>query len=128
MKLAIPYWNDWISPVLDEAYHFRVIELREDDIADDRAYDLSGKSKFERVQYLRSLGVEMILCGAVSNGYMQVILLSGIRVIPWLRGRIDTILGVFINGELSTGYLMPGCKRRRKRRRIGKHFRERNLR
>jgi predicted Fe-Mo cluster-binding NifX family protein len=36
---------------------------------------------------------------------------AGIRVIPWISGRLEEVLEAFLSGKLmDTKFLMPGCR------------------
>ncbi|MCP4634570.1 MAG: hypothetical protein GY855_16705 [candidate division Zixibacteria bacterium] len=109
MKVAVPNWNNWISPVLDEAGNFTVVELDNSVQINREEINLEDKSPLERIQILKALGVNLILCGAVSNDYLRMISSNAIKTIPWLRGDIQQILEAFIsNGLGQERFRMPG--------------------
>ena len=121
MKIAVPYWNNRISPVLDTADNFLLIETQNGRWTKDININLSEKSISERVEYFKKHHVSVLLCGAISEYYHNLILAKGIRVIPWLTGDISGIIEAFIcNNSFEPGSVMPGCRacgqRRRKRR------------
>ncbi len=117
MKVAIPIWNRRISPVFDTACRIVVTEIREECSQPEGEYDLRGLSPEERVRRLQELGITTLICGAVSNHLDRLIESAGIRVVPWVSGEFDEIMEAFSCGSIGeTGFLMPGCRRRRHER------------
>lgn len=121
-KIAMPYWHNRISPVLDTAENFLVVDVQDGRRVKNVKINLGDKSLSDRVEYFKKYQVKVLLCGAISDYYHNLISAAGIRIIPWLRGDIDRILEAFIyNGLLESEYIMPGCRghsyRKRYRRR-----------
>ena len=116
MKLAIPIWNERVSPVFDTAARLLVVDL---DDGGERARDeiaLTAEFPPHRVRRLVELGVDTLICGAVSNPLGTLVVSAGITLIPFVSGQVDEVLGAFMAGRLDdTGYLMPGCGGGRRR-------------
>lgn len=69
-----------------------------------------------RVKRLKELGVELLICGALSNSLACLIRGAGITLIPWVSGGTDDIIEAYGNGTLSDPkFMMPGCGGRRRR-------------
>jgi predicted Fe-Mo cluster-binding NifX family protein len=72
----------------------------------------------ERVNRLGELGVQVLLCGAISRPLERMIRASGVKVIPCLRGSIEEIIGAYLNGDIDVNervtcmvfsvFLIPG--------------------
>jgi predicted Fe-Mo cluster-binding NifX family protein len=121
LKVALPYWQDRISPVLDTADNFIIADIRSDNRIESERINLAGKSYSERVQFLKNQGVTLLLCGAVSEYCQEVFISKGIEVIPWLRGSVDCIMEGFLKSNLNEPtFNMPGYRGCRRRRRGGK--------
>ena len=118
MKVAIPIWNERISPVFDTACRIVVVDINEGREVSRREYDISGFSLAERVRQLETLGINMLVCGAISNRQAQLIDSMNITVVPWVSAEIGEILGALSSGSIGeTDFLMPGCRGRGRRRR-----------
>ena len=66
----------------------------------------------ERVNQLEELGVEVLLCGAISRPLERMIRASGVKVIPCLRGSIEEVIRAYLDETLSdTRFVLPGCGR-----------------
>jgi predicted Fe-Mo cluster-binding NifX family protein len=73
-----------------------------------------------RVRRLAKLGVDVLICGAISAPLEAMLIGLGIRVIPHTCGATDDVLNAFMQGRLpDEAFLMPGCCRRRRRFRGG---------
>lgn len=66
-----------------------------------------------RARRLTALGVDVLICGAISNGLEQMLVSAGVRVIGHSCGMVGDVLEAFISGRLTgRAFLMPGCQRR----------------
>jgi len=126
LKVALPYWQKRISPVLDTSSNFLIVDIRKSNQVSSLKVNLVGKSPYDKALLLKEQGVSLLLCGAISDNCRCVFVSNGIEVVSWLKGDIDYIIGAYINGSLNEpGLLMPGrqsCRRRRIKKR-GNNFR-----
>ena len=67
MKIAIPQWKNRVSPVFDVAGTFILIEIEEGHEQRREKNSFQPGEAFNRVGMLRQLGVEVLICGAVSR-------------------------------------------------------------
>jgi len=133
MKIAIPVWNERVSPVFDVAEKILITDV-ESGIEKARSeYQLKSTNPAARATEITNLGIDVLICGAISRPLEAMITASGVGVIARVCGNVDEILRAYIAGRLLTSqrYLMPGCWRRgyqwRGRRRFGK-LHKRNIR
>jgi predicted Fe-Mo cluster-binding NifX family protein len=60
---------------------------------------------------MQGLGVDTLICGAISRAFSKVLEVSGIHVIPWISGDAEEVLEAYMNGTIHhSRYLMPGCE------------------
>ena len=109
MKIAIPIWNDSVSNVLDFANTLILIDI-EDGIETGRtSVSLRNDSPIERAGKIKELGIDMLICGAISRALANLLTGSGIQVLPYVTGRFDDVLQTYLNGELvKSQFTMPG--------------------
>ncbi|MCK4236711.1 MAG: dinitrogenase iron-molybdenum cofactor biosynthesis domain-containing protein, partial [Candidatus Krumholzibacteria bacterium] len=86
MKVAITIWNDRISPVFDTAGRILVVEIEGGEERSRQEHLLEEIYPPWRVRRLKNLGVEVLICGAVSNPVAALIDSAGIRLVPWVSG------------------------------------------
>jgi predicted Fe-Mo cluster-binding NifX family protein len=130
MKIAIPIWNDRVSPVLDTARELLVVEQDRDGQQVRNTMVLPESSLPYKARLIGSNGISALICGAVSRGLEMMLTNEGIRVIPWVRGKVDNIISAYYSGNLNQqGFRLPGCGRGRqgRRRRRGRFYREDNF-
>ena len=110
MRLAIPIWNGRISPVFDVAGVLLVIDVRDGVEVGQEKVHLEGSAPTARVAQLANLGVDVLICGAISRDLDDMISSAGVNVISQTRGEADRVLRAFISGQLTEqAFLMPGC-------------------
>ena len=111
MKIAIPIWNDRISPVFDTASRLLVVELKENqEFSRDESY-LGEQSLTQKCFRIQGLKVDLLICGAISRPFARMILASGIDIIQGITGPTEDVLHAYLHDDLSCSkYLMPGCK------------------
>lgn len=103
--------------MFDSARQIRVIQLSTEEVleAPDRLLDEGGYH--EKVSTLLRLGVQELLCGAVSNEFRLLLEGAGIVVHSFLAGDVIEVLEAWRNGNLEDSrFAMPGCCCRQRRR------------
>ena len=112
MKVAVPVWNNRVSPVFDTSRHLLVVELVNGEEAGREEHTLANLFPPFRVRRLKELGVELLICGAISNPVALLIDSAGISLLPWVSGSVSEVLDAFKRERLSDSrYRMPGCRR-----------------
>ncbi|HSG28550.1 MAG TPA: hypothetical protein VLA34_08730 [Candidatus Krumholzibacterium sp.] len=113
MKAGISTWNERVSPVMDTSVMVVVYEVDGGDARKVTEIDMSGMSQKEKIGALSRSGIELLVCGAISNDFMRRIRGAGIEMIPWVSGSNEMISRALSEGYLGpTEFLMPGCVRR----------------
>jgi predicted Fe-Mo cluster-binding NifX family protein len=120
VKLALAVWNGRISPVFDTSRQLLVLEVEGGEALSRREHEIAAEEAFAKVARLAELGVEVLICGAVSRPLAEMIAIRGIRLVPFVAGDAEEVLAAFLAGNLpSSGMTMPGCCGRRLRFRGG---------
>lgn len=113
MKVAIPIWNDRVSPVFDAAQWLQVMTFQRGQEIDRIRYELKDCDFLERVNRLQQWDVQILLCGAISRPLESAIQSKGIRVVSHICGNVDEIIEAFLTNQIThPRFLMPGCCRR----------------
>ena len=124
MKVGIPTWNGRISPVFDVARRLLVADIEDGKEIGREERAIEEMQPALRAKRLLDLGVSVLVCGAVSGSLEQMLLSSGVRVIPQICGLVEDVLQAFVADRLTEeAFLLPGCcgcgRRRRGRHRGG---------
>jgi len=110
MKIAMPIWEGRLSPVMDSACRLLVVEINNGREQSRNIYVIPPADIYGRVKFISELGVDILICGAVSQQFEQRLKASGIKISPWFRGQVDDIIIAHSNGSLkSDKFFMPGC-------------------
>lgn len=120
MKMALAVWDGRISPVFDSSKRLEVLLVEGERVASRQTHELTGDQPLDRAARLAELGVEILVCGAVSRPLAEMIAARGIRLIPFVAGGTEEVVAAFLSGGLPSPRLaMPGCCGRRMRHRGG---------
>jgi predicted Fe-Mo cluster-binding NifX family protein len=103
MKIAIAHWQNRISPVFDVADRLILIDVEDGREVHRESLRLEGRDPFGRTRALSNLGVDVLLCGAVSRGLEKALVAAGIQVLGFLGGKVESIVSAFIDGQLNDG-------------------------
>ena len=117
MKIAISIWEGKISPVFDTAARLLVLEIEgKNEVSRFETY-FDEQAVFRRFARIRILDIDVLICGAISRHFLDMLKSSGIQVIPWVCGSAEQVLDAFKrepNGiTLDPSFLMPGCNKDR---------------
>lgn len=110
MKIAVPVWENRISPVFDVAGSLLLLEVRNGRETDRTVRNLSGSDPLTRVRSVVHDKADVLICGAISVPVRTAVESSGVRVVPNICGPVEDILAAFLNDTLRNGsFFMPGC-------------------
>lgn len=110
MKIAIAIWNDCVSNVFDFADRILLVEIDGDE--DMSRSQISFESKYfpQRISQLKSLKVDLLICGAISRVLAEMVYTAAIEVLAYVTGGIDDVLEAYRSGQLGQPqFAMPGC-------------------
>jgi len=108
-----------VSPVFDWSTRLLVVETDKTREIHREEKSITSKSPSVRAGHLNEMNIDVLLCGGISAHMLSLIESHDIRVIPWVAGDVEQVLGAYLEGRISDEkYAMPGCCRRRHRRGI----------
>jgi predicted Fe-Mo cluster-binding NifX family protein len=118
MRVVMPIHEARISPVLDVARQFLLLEL------DGKRELARSEVRIEEVELgararaLSEINPEVLICGAVSRAFESLLGGASIEVIPNTCGPVEEVIAAFVSGHLTEdAFLIPGCPRRSRRAR-----------
>lgn len=110
MKIAIAIWNELVSSTFDFSDRILLVEIENEKEVSRSQILLESKSLLQRVNQLKSLEADVLICGAISKTLAEMITAAGIQVLAYTTGRIDDILKAYRVGQLAESqFTMPGC-------------------
>ena len=114
MKVAIPTWNERVSPVFESAATFVVLELESRRQKTRAEAHLTETLPLAKVRWLVDHNIDVLICGAIARSVSDLVIASGISLVPWVCGEIDAVIEAFqANALPHPDFTMPGCCGRR---------------
>ncbi|MGC9421914.1 MULTISPECIES: NifB/NifX family molybdenum-iron cluster-binding protein [Vibrio] len=115
MKVALTIWNNRISPVFDVAQHVLLLEAQQSVIQQQQVVDLPVDSAINKLTFLVSQKVDLLICGAISRSLQLAIEEQGINVYPFCSGEVSELIECWQKDQLErVSFAMPGCGKRRR--------------
>jgi predicted Fe-Mo cluster-binding NifX family protein len=110
MKVALTVWENRISPLFDCARTLLIVDIT-DQTATGRYFEpFHCESPSSRAAKLSDLKVQVLICGAVSDLFANMVETYGIRIIPFVAGAVDEVIDAYLTGAISSSkFQMPGC-------------------
>ena len=111
MRIAIPYWEGKISPVLDTSTRLLILDFKEQKEISRHEVELCEYDLARRCSHIKQSGVEVLICGAISRPFYHMLEAVHIDVIPWISGQVEEVISAYLNQTLNhKRFLMPGCR------------------
>ena len=116
MKIAIPIWNNRVSPVLDTAGQLLLVEVEGGAVVSRQVQALPNLHPVQRARLICNAGIDTLICGAVSQCVEATLANAGIRVVPFVGGDVEQVIQAYLADRLEQdAFCLPGCRRRRGR-------------
>jgi hypothetical protein len=107
--IAVTDWDNIVSPLYDVSC--RLLIQKPDDSRD--IFDISTMSLPNKANFCLTQGVDVLICGAISNVGNTLLQNKKIKVLSWICGPVEEIIKAYRNNvSLTEMYAMPGCRRR----------------
>ena len=115
MKIAIPVWNDWVSPVFDVAKRIRVTDVINGTIHNTLEHEPKNG---DHDAMLSNLSVDVLICAAISPALETALRDNGVEVISDKCGPAAMIADAYLNGDKALRrFHSPGCSDSHRRHR-----------
>jgi len=109
MKVALTVWENRISPLFDCARMLLIVDIVDRTETGRNFEPFHHESRLSRARKLSDLDIQVLICGAVSNPFSDIIESYGIKIIPFVAGAVDEVLDAYLTGTLSSSkFRMPG--------------------
>ena len=111
MRMAIPIYGEYVSNVFDFARQLLLVDIEDGSETNRSEVALENKLLSQRAVQLKNLGVDVLVCGAISQELATMVLSSGIEVLPFVTGNVQDVLGAYVAGQLrGPRFSMPGYR------------------
>jgi predicted Fe-Mo cluster-binding NifX family protein len=117
MRVAFAAWNDRIAPLFDVARRLHVVDTKGSRIVRQSEAPLEEPTPFARAAGLARLGIDALVCGAISRSQEALIQAYGVRVVAFVSGGLREVVEAWSGRTLGReSFAMPGCGGGRGRR------------
>jgi predicted Fe-Mo cluster-binding NifX family protein len=108
-RVAISTWKGRVAPLFDVARNALVLHVSGSAVVDRTRETLDPSDPLQRARRLAELGVNVLVCGAVSETLRRILESQGVEVIAFVSGSLHEVTGAYLAGELPCpSYAMPG--------------------
>ena len=115
MLIAITIWNGRIAPLFDSAGCCFLFDADNSESLRERI-SLPKGSVGQKAAFLKSKGVSLLICGAISKEGESAIISEGIALYPFIAGPVDDVVSALNErSRIEERFAMPGCRCRRRR-------------
>ena len=109
MKVALTVWERRISPVFDCARMLLVADIENQTVTGRWYKPFLSVFPSLRAAELFDLGIDVLICGAISQVFANTIEAYGLRIFPFVTGDPNQVLDAYLRGTLHrTDFQMPG--------------------
>jgi len=107
---AFTYWNNRIAPVLDTACDIHIVVTKDGRIVRESRETLSESNPVRKILHLHKIGIDTLICGAVSRSLYELTTAYGIHVIPFVAGDLHEVIRAWLDDAIENdAFAMPGC-------------------
>lgn len=116
MKVAIPEFMGMVSPRFDCCEKITLFSIDNSVLEEMRDYDIRNISTKEKMEFLGSLGVNIVICHGILKKDIWFLENNNIAVINLISGKIADVINSFTKGSLDEHRIIPrNCQCKRKR-------------
>jgi predicted Fe-Mo cluster-binding NifX family protein len=121
MKLALSIWKGRISPVFDVSQKILILEVENGTVREEWEEAFPNNNPVSKIARLAEIGVNTLICGAISRQLAGIAAAYGVQVIPFVAGDAHEVVQAFVSGAIpDIRFAMPGCRGRHTRHRGGR--------
>ncbi len=120
MRIAIPTWQQRVSPLFDTAEKIVIADVVNGQITQMAEERIPNSSLLNRANYLAERKVDVLICGGISGTMVSLLMRWNINVISGTMGDVNSVLDAYLSNSLENrDFRMPGCRRRGRKHRGG---------
>jgi predicted Fe-Mo cluster-binding NifX family protein len=110
VKAALAIWDGRVSPVFDVSREVEILTIENGTVAARCSRNIEAATPALKANRLVDLGVETLICGAISEPLRRELSARGVEVLGFVAGEIEVVVRAFLAGMLPAPALsMPGC-------------------
>lgn len=107
MDICIAGYQNRVATLLETATELRLYTVENAEVVSSGMSPMPVAGPHTLPTYLKSLGVEVVICGGLARAAEDGFEAMGIQIIPWVKGPIETVLDAHLQGNIDQ-MIMPG--------------------
>jgi predicted Fe-Mo cluster-binding NifX family protein len=115
MKIAIPVFNDRVSPRFEFAPHFLLFSVEGERVIARETCDSKEADLFQRVKLLQDYNIDVLICGGIHCFSRRLLDGNRVEVLSSVFGTVEEVLARYLQGDLLSLLKAKGCTNRRSR-------------
>ena len=116
MKAALTVWAGRIAPVFDVSREALILTIEDGVVTSRSIENIETPTASLKLDRLTELGIEMLVCGAITEPLQHELSIRGVKVVCFVAGEIDEVVESLLEDTLPNRALsMPGCRGRQNR-------------
>ncbi|MEG1874918.1 MAG: NifB/NifX family molybdenum-iron cluster-binding protein [Angelakisella sp.] len=101
MKLAVTYENGQVFQHFGHCENFKVYVIEGNEVQSSAILSAVGSGHGALAGFLRTHGVDTLLCGGIGGGARTALAEAGIQLYPGVTGEADASVAALLGGSLS---------------------------
>ena len=101
MRVAVTFDNGEVFQHFGRTEQFKLFDIEEGKINQEQVIDTNGNGHGALAGFLKSAGVEALICGGLGQGAKNALDEAGITVYSGVSGDVDTAVQNFIDGKIT---------------------------
>ena len=103
MKIAITYdkESDTVFQHFGRTEYFYIYDL---ETKEEKIISNGGYSHHDLVPYLKSLGVDTLICGGIGSHGVEAVLSANLNLIPGAFGNVKDVIKAYVDGSLVSNF------------------------
>ncbi len=101
-KVALPVFGNRVSSRLDCSESILLVSIEDGTIIRRQETRWTHVNPLEKIRLLVQEGVEVLICGGLTETCANMLHDTDMQVVPWVRGEIEEVLFQFMEGTLRT--------------------------
>lgn len=101
MKIAVTYENGQVFGHFGHTEQFKLYEIADGAVRASSVVGTNGSGHGALAGYLRTLGVDTLICGGIGAGAQQALRAAGIRLYGGVTGDADAAVQALLAGRLA---------------------------
>lgn len=101
--IAIPVFDNRISARLDCTQNVMLVSIENGVVKERERIRLVEANPLEKMKTLIEVGVQVVICGGITDVCINKLKDNGVKVIPWIRGEAEEVLKQYLEGKLGKG-------------------------